>query len=161
LFAIVAVPFDAHAALPRPEHRWLLTCLSRYADRSGRAFPSLRQLARDARMPLSSTARYLSQMEQFGVFTRTRRPGGRYTYVLAEPYRPRWPRGVPAVRNGVPRAGTQEAKLPKYAFKEKRFADELPLSPWEQRLRGWRENRFWLPQWGPKPNEAGCFAPIG
>ena len=35
LFPIVAVPFDAFQALPRPEHRWLLTCLSRYADRAG------------------------------------------------------------------------------------------------------------------------------
>ena len=32
-----------------PEHRWLLTCFSRYVDRAGRAFPSLRQLA--ARRP--------------------------------------------------------------------------------------------------------------
>ena len=37
LFAIVAVPFDAFQALPRPEHRWLLTCLGRYADRAGAA----------------------------------------------------------------------------------------------------------------------------
>jgi hypothetical protein len=30
---------------------------------------------------------------------------------------------------------------------------------WEARLRSWRKSRFWLPFWGPKPNEAGCFVP--
>jgi hypothetical protein len=31
---------------------------------------------------------------------------------------------------------------------------------WEARLRGWRTKRFWLPLWGPKPTEPGCFAPL-
>ena len=30
---------------------------------------------------------------------------------------------------------------------------------WQARLRSWRTSRFWLPLWGPKPGEAGCFAP--
>ena len=28
------------------------------------------------------------------------------------------------------------------------------------RVRSWRESRFWLPLWGPKPSEPGCFAPV-
>ena len=44
---------------------------------------------------------------------------------------------------------------------EKPPADALPSEePWEQRLSGWRERRFWLPQtWGPPPGEAGCRVP--
>src|SRR5689334_22206452 len=106
MFAIVAVPFEAYAALPTSQHRWLLTCLSRYADKAGKAFPSLRQLARDARMSLSSVQRYMASMADLGVFQRERKPGGRYLYTLAEAYRPRWPgrpgRGVPEAGQGVP-----------------------------------------------------------
>jgi hypothetical protein len=162
LFSIVAVPFAEYAALPRPEHRWLLTCFSRYVDKAGKAFPSLRQLARDARMSLASVSRYMMAMEQLGVFQRQRRPGGRYLYQLAEAYRPRWPgrekRGVPAPERGVSQVGTQEAKPAKQIFK-RRFAEDLPVEPWEQRLASWRDSRFWLPQWGERPGDPGCMAP--
>ena len=30
---------------------------------------------------------------------------------------------------------------------------------WEARLRSWRKSGFWLPSFGPKPTEPGCFAP--
>ena len=160
MFAIVAVPFDAYAALPRPEHRWLLTCLARYIDPEGRCWPSMRQLAKDARMSLASVCRYLGAMQKLGVFQRERRPGGRYRYTLAEAYRPRWPGGVPAGKRGVSRAGTQEAKSTKQIYNQRRFADNLPDAPWGPRLHSWQKSRFWLPQWGPKPNEAECFAPI-
>jgi hypothetical protein len=36
----------------------------------------------------------------------------------------------------------------------------LLVEPWEQRIESWRKSRFWLPQWGPKPTEAGCFVPL-
>jgi hypothetical protein len=38
---------------------------------------------------------------------------------------------------------------------------EIPneRAKWEPRVRSWREFRFWLPLWGPKPDEMGCFAP--
>ena len=160
MFAIVAVPFEAYAALPRPEYRWLLTCLARYADRSGKCWPSMRQLAADARMSLASVCRYLKELADLGVFQRDRRPGGRYCYRLAAAYVPRWPGRVSALERRVSGAGTQEAKPPKQAFKE-RFAKELPVPPWEQRLQSWQKSRFWLAQWGPKPNEPGCFAPVG
>ena len=172
MFAIVAVPFDAYAALPRPGHRWLLTCFSRYVDRAGKAFPSLRQLARDARMSLASVSRHMAALERLGMFQRERKPGGRYHYVLAEAYRPRWPGRekptVPARQRGVPQGGTQQKNPAKQVERaHTRFANpaatgsELPddSAKWEARIRSWNRSRFWLPMWGPKPNEPGCWAP--
>jgi DNA-binding transcriptional MocR family regulator len=159
VFQIVAVPFDAFQALPCTQSRWLLTCFSRYTDRAGKAFPSLRQLARDARMSLASVSRYMTALERLGVFQRQRKPGGRYIYTLGEAYRPRWPGRVPSLDRGVSGAGTQEAKPVKQPFKQNRFAEILPEEPWDQRITSWLKSRFWLPQWGPKPTEAGCFVP--
>ena len=155
VFQIVAVPFDAYASLPNAQHRWLLTCLARYADRDGRCWPSMRQLAADARMSLASVCRYLRSMADLGVFQRVRRGVGRYVYTLSGTYRPRWPGRVSPPERGVSEAGTQEAKL----AKQNRFAQDFPEAPWEQRIESWRTSRFWLPQWGPRPNEAGCWAP--
>jgi DNA-binding transcriptional MocR family regulator len=175
VFQIVAVPFDAYQALPCAKSRWLLTCFSRYVDRAGKAFPSLRQLAWDARMSLASVSRYMTALERLGVFQRQRQPDGRYRYVLAEAYRPRWPgragRGVSAARQGVARAETTEQAEPtkqrEGARARGRFAKpgisfgEIPddRAKLEARLRSWRQSRFWLPLWGPKPTEPGCFAP--
>jgi hypothetical protein len=162
VFQIVAVPFDAYQALPCAKSRWLLTCFSRYADRAGKAFPSLRQLARDARMSLASVSRYMTALERLGVFQRQRKPGGRYIYTLGEAYRPRWPGRVPAGKQGVSGTGTQEAKPGKY----KRFANRDsgladPTDQWRARLTAWRSSggRFWNEFWGPKPSEPGCWAP--
>lgn len=34
--------------------------------------------------------------------------------------------------------------------------------PWEARMNGWRDKRFWMPAiWGPPPGEAGCRVPKG
>ncbi len=158
MFQIIAVPFNAYAALPRPEHRWLLTCLARYADREGKCWPSMRQLAADARMSLASVCRYLKGLADLGVFQRDRRPGGRYCYRLATAYIPRWPGRVSAPEHGVSGAETQEAKPAKQIYK-RRFAEDLPVEPWQQRIESWRKSRFWLPQWGPRPGDPGCWAP--
>jgi DNA-binding MarR family transcriptional regulator len=72
LFRIVAIPFDAYQALPSPTHRWLLTCLARYSNRAGEAWPTMRQLALDARLSLSTVSRYLKTMADLGVFQRER-----------------------------------------------------------------------------------------
>jgi DNA-binding IclR family transcriptional regulator len=72
VFQIIAIPFDAFQALLCAKSRWLLTCFSRYVDQAGKAFPSLRQLARDARMSLASVSRYMAAMERLGVFQRER-----------------------------------------------------------------------------------------
>jgi hypothetical protein len=165
VFQIVAIPFDAFQSLPCAKSRWLLTCFSRYVDRAGKAFPSLRQLAQDARMSLATVSRYMAAMEQLGVFQRERKPGRRYIYTLAEAYRPRWPgRPKPTVsvsERRVSQAGTQQAN-PKKHFEKERFA-ELPDERriWEPRLRSWHRSggRFWNAFWGPRPTEPGCFAP--
>jgi hypothetical protein len=109
LFQIVAVPFDAFAALPSSQDRWLLTCFSRYVDRAGKAWPTLRQLAADARMSLATVCRRMAELARLEVFQRERQSGGRYHYTLAEAYRPRWPgRGVPRAKPGVPQGETPE-----------------------------------------------------
>jgi DNA-binding transcriptional MocR family regulator len=160
LFQIVAIPFDAFQALPCAKSRWLLTCFSRYADKAGKAFPSLRQLACDARMSLASVSRYMTAMERLGVFQRERRPGGRYRYVLAEAYRPRWPGRVPASQRSVSQVGTQQAKSTKQI--EKPFAElQDDSAQWRARLTAWRSSsgRFWPQFAGPRPDEPGCWAP--
>jgi hypothetical protein len=70
-------------------------------------------------------------------------------------YKGRADRRVPALQRGVSGAGTQEAK----PAKQNRFAEILPEEPWQQRIDSWRNSRFWLPMWGPKPTEPDCFAP--
>jgi len=163
VFQIVAIPFDAFQSLPCAKSRWLLTCLSRYVDRDGKAYPSLRQLARDARMSLSSVSRYMTAMEQLGVFQRQRQPGRRYVYTLAEAYRPRWPgRPKPTVsaeKQAVSRVETHKAKPDKYI--EKTYEFDPIRTQWNARLTSWRKTggRFWMPLWGPKPTEPGCYAP--
>jgi DNA-binding transcriptional regulator YhcF (GntR family) len=165
VFQIVAIPFDAFQALPCAKTRWLLTCFSRYVDKAGKAFPSLRRLARDARMSLASVSRYMAAMERLGVFQRERKPGGRYHYILAEAYRPRWPgrpkSAVSPAERGVSQAATQQVKSKKQ-FKKERF-DGLPedRTPWKHRLMYWRDSggKFWNPLWGPKPTEPNCYAP--
>lgn len=44
---------------------------------------------------------------------------------------------------------------------EKPPQDALPTEePWEARMNGWREKRFWMPSmWGPPPGESGCRVP--
>jgi DNA-binding transcriptional MocR family regulator len=140
LFAIVAVPFDAYQQLPSSQHRWLLACLARYADREGKCWPSMRQLAADAKMSLATVCRYLAAMAALGVFQRERKPGGRYCYRLAAAYVPRWPGRVSAAQRGVSGAETQEAKPAKQIFK-RRFAEDLPVEPWEQRVDAWRTTK--------------------
>jgi DNA-binding transcriptional MocR family regulator len=163
VFQIVAIPFDAFQALPCAKSRWLLTCFSRYVDRVGKAFPTLRQLARDARMSLASVSRHMTAMERLGVFHRQRKPGGRYLYTLAEAYRPRWPGrpkpGVSASEPSVSQVGTQKAKPAKQLEKGHAIRDDS--IPWANRIQSWRRSggRFWNAFWGPRPDEPGCWAP--
>jgi len=171
LFQIVAVPFDAFQALPRPEHRWLATCLARYANRAGACWPTMRQLATDARMSLSTVCRRLGEMADLNVFQRTRKGVGRYVYQLAEAYRPRWPGRVSGLEQGVSQGETPEQVEPdkqtrgararqRFAKREVSFGELADdRAKWQARLRSWRQSRFWLPLWGPKPDQPGCFVP--
>lgn len=155
-FATVAIPFDSYVALPTAQHRWILMALARYADRQGRCWPSMRQLAADARMSKSSVQRYLADLSQVGAFDRSRAPGGRYSYIIAPQYRPRWDRAgaVPRPKMAVPLIGAQQVP----SIKHQEISDDS--GKWEARLRGWQKRGFWLPQFGPKPGEQGYFGPV-
>lgn len=38
-------------------------------------------------------------------------------------------------------------------------AEVVPTTPWANRMRAWHETGFWMPDFGPKPGEPGCFVP--
>lgn len=173
MFATVAIPFEAYQSLPATEFK-LLAALSRYSDRAGRAYPSLRQLARDAVLTLSTTWRSMNALHERGCFTRMRRGRGRFAYTLAEAFRPSWPKCVSArVEHGVSQAETQKAYPPKHTEgalprdrfgknRERSHGEEVPPAEnWGPRLRVWRKSRFWQARWGAKPNEPGCRVPQG
>ncbi len=163
MFQIVGVPYAEYRDLPRSEHRWLLICLSRYADETGVAFPTIRQLAVDSGFSIASVSRYLTAMEVLSVFERDRlRPGGRYRYRIAMPLRPRKFGRVSGLKHPVSQAETRVANLPKHLKKDMRFGsfDGLPPDqPWEQRVQAFRKSGFWLEVWGPQPDQPGYFAP--
>jgi DNA-binding transcriptional MocR family regulator len=167
MLAFVPVTLDLYRSVRRHLH-WTLQNLVAFADRTGRCFPSVRVLASVTGRPRSTVARHLAQLAGEGIITRQRRPGGVYAYVIASRFLPA-ARGVSHSRkSGVPPARTEEQVGKKIGFARARFAKwevsfgELPdeRAKWEPRVRSWRQSRFWLPLWGPKPNEAGCFAPL-
>jgi DNA-binding transcriptional MocR family regulator len=168
LLPFVPVTLDLYRTVRRHLH-WTLQNLIAFADRTGKCWPSVRTLAKATGTPRSTVSRHLAQLAQEGVIARRRRPGGVYSYVIEARFLPAR-RGVSHRRErGVPPARSEEqaGKKTGYARARERFAkrevnygemaDER--AKWEARLRGWRKSRFWLPLWGPKPGEAGCFAP--
>jgi len=167
LLSFVPVTLDLYRTVRRHLH-WTLQNLVAYADRTGKCWPSVRTLAAATGTPKSTVSRHLAQLAQEGVITRQRRPGGVYRYVIAARFLPA-ARGVSHSREkGVPPARTEEQAGKKTGYARARFANrgvrfsEIPddRTKWEARLRSWRQSRFWLPLWGPKPGEAGCFAPV-
>jgi DNA-binding transcriptional MocR family regulator len=166
LLSFIPVTLDLYRTVRRHLH-WTLQNLVAFADRTGRCFPSVRTLAAATGQPRSTVSRHLAQLAQEGVIARQRRPGGVYAYTIAARFLPA-ARGVSHSREGgVPRAGREEkpgkntgAVRARFAKREVSFG-ELPddRAKWQARLRGWRTSRFWLPLWGPKPSEPGCFAP--
>jgi DNA-binding transcriptional ArsR family regulator len=161
LLPFVPVVFDAYRPL-KPHLRWTLMNLVGFADRSGCCFPSIRKLAEVTGLGKSTVARHLTYLVKADAITRRRRPGGGFTYQVGTRFLPAARvkaspvAGVSHPRNrAVPLARTEEN-----TFKKKSDSlDFLASEPWEQRLLGWKKSRFWLPQWGPRPNEPGCFAP--
>src|SRR6478609_11661436 len=140
-----------------------------FADRAGRCWPSIRKLAAFAGLSKSTVSRHLRDLVECGAITRRRRPGGVYDYQIDPRFLPHAPVSHPRAE-GVPRQAGQETDPPKQtreARKRARFAKsgisfgEISddRAKWEARLRSWRQSQFWLPLWGPKPTEAGCFAP--
>jgi DNA-binding transcriptional MocR family regulator len=166
MLAFVPVTLDLYRTVRRHLH-WTLQNLVAFADRAGRCFPSVRILAAATGTPRSTVSRHLAQLVQEGVIARQRRPGGVYSYVIAGRFLPA-ARGVSHSREkGVPPPGTEEQEAKKTGYARARFANrgvsfgEMPddRAKWQARLRSWRQSRFWLPLWGPKPGEAGCFVP--
>lgn len=165
-FEIIAIKHDSYCDLPTPQHRWLLMTLARYANRDGRCWPSMRQLARDARMSVATVCRYLRSMADLGVFQRSRRPGGRYRYQLAEAYVPRWPGRVSQRQRPVPPRDRYQANQgkPHTYYADKHQVEQVihdDSSRWEPRLRAWASSggRFWPVFAGPPPTDPGCWAP--
>jgi DNA-binding transcriptional MocR family regulator len=184
LLSFVPVHFAVYRPL-KPRLRWAMQCLVGFADHAGRCFPSLRTFAVQAGISKSAAGRDLAELEAEGHLTRTRRPGGVYVYRIARRFLPRWAKeqvsqardrqrearharhATPSL-GGVPEPGTEEKPKKKNQGNARaRFAKsrvsfgEMPddRAKWEARLRSWRTSRFWLPLWGPKPTEPGCFAP--
>ncbi len=154
MFAVVAVNFEAFQTLTKPADRWLLICLLRYADKDGRCWPSLKRLGADAGYTLTKTSRQMAVLEQFGCFTRARRPGAGYVYQIAERFlAPRTPwqpvpseggGGVPPAPFRFPRtargvAPTRNRKNPtKESKKERESAGANSLSG-DAIPKGWQE----------------------
>ena len=166
MLAFVPVTLDLYRTVRRHLH-WTLQNLVSFADRTGKCFPSVRVLAAATGQPRSTVSRHLAQLTEEGVIARQRRPGGCYAYTIASRFLPAR-RGVSHLREkGVPPVRTEEQVDKKTEGARARFTKsglsygELPddRAKWEQRLRSWRKSRFWLPLWGPKPGEPGCFAP--
>jgi DNA-binding transcriptional ArsR family regulator len=169
MLAFVPLTFDVYRPL-KPHLRWAMQCLVSFADRAGRCFPSLRKLAAFAGLSKSAVSRHLRDLVKCGVITRQRRPGGVYDYQIDPRFLPRAPVSHPRTE-GVPQLPGQEtdpSKRTERARKRARFANrgvsfgeiQDDRAKWEARLRSWRQSRFWLPLWGPKPSEPGCFAPL-
>jgi DNA-binding transcriptional ArsR family regulator len=168
MLAFVPTVFDLYRPL-KAHPRWTLQNLVSFADRTGRCFPSVRKLAAFAGLSKSAVSRHLRDLVEAGVITRQRRPGGVYDYEIDPRFLPRAPVSHQQDR-GVPRQAAQETE-PEKQTKTRghaRFANrgvsfgELPDErlKWEARLRSWRKNGFWLPNFGPKPNEVGSLVPI-
>ncbi len=166
MLAFVPVAFELYRPL-RPHLRWTLQCLVSFADRAGKCWPSVRKLAEQAGISKSAAARHLAELSRIGIVSRERRPGSVYVYQIDRRFLPRAP--VSHQREiAVPRKAGQETEPPKQTkgslvrfAKSEITGGELPAdaAKWEARLRSWHRSRFWLPFWGPKPNEGGCFAP--
>jgi DNA-binding transcriptional MocR family regulator len=167
MLAFVPVTLDLYRTVRRHLH-WTLQNLVAFADRAGRCFPSVRTLASATGTPRSTIARHLAQtLAQDGVIARQRRPGGAYAYVIEARFLPAARRVSHQRDQGVPPPGREEQVGKKTEGVQARFVrsaisfSELPdeNAKWQARLRSWQQSRFWLPLWGPKPSEPGCFAP--
>jgi hypothetical protein len=171
VLAFVPVTLDLYRTVKRHLH-WTLQNLVAFADRSGRCFPSVRTLAALTETSKSTVGRHLQQLAADGIIQRQRRPGGGCAYTIDKRFLPA-ARGVSHRRETpVPPARTEENQAKKTGSAPARFAGSVPsgyadglpdmTDQWRVRVAGWvRSNRkFWLPMWGPRPDEAGCFAPL-
>jgi len=155
MLAYVPVRFDLFRTVRRHLH-WTLQNLIAFANNTGQCFPSVRKLSAAAGMPRSTVSRHLVQLVEAGVITRQRRLGGVYSYTIAARFLPAQ-RGVSHQRaKGVPRMRREEKSG------KKTMGNAGDSQQWEQRLTAWHKSggKFWNAFWGPKPGEAGCWAPL-
>jgi DNA-binding transcriptional MocR family regulator len=162
-----------------------MQCLVSFADRTGRCFPSIRTFARHAGISKSAAGRDLAELEVTGLVTRKRRPGGVYIYRIDRRFLPKWPKrkvsqdwdgqtGAASAQQSdhqigsVPDRGTEEKpdkKNQRWARVRAQFVrpgldNGLPRQiDWTPRLRSWAKSRFWLSDWGSRPDEPGCWVP--
>ena len=190
MLAFVPVAFDLYRPL-KPRLRWAMQCLVSFADHAGRCFPSIRTFAYHAGVSKSAAGRDLAALTEVGCVTRKRRPGGVYVYQIARRFLPRWAkeqvsqawnrqhkalqaRNAAVSPGGVPDHGTKEkpdkknqtnARLRAGFAKPGGSYGELPdpADRWQARVRSWIRSggKFWLADWGPRPNEPGCWVPAG
>jgi DNA-binding transcriptional ArsR family regulator len=190
LLSFVPVTFDLYRPL-KPRLWRAMTCLVSFADHAGRCFPSLRTFALHAGISKSAAGRDLAELVEARLITRKRRPGGVYVYRVARRFLPRWAkeqvsqawdrqrevrraRCADRAAKGVPGLGTEEkpdkknqgnARARARAADRKVSFGELPdpTDRWRARVRSWVRSggKFWLADWGPRPNEPGCWAPPG
>src|SRR3954451_1272360 len=150
MLAFVPVAFDVYRQLA-PRLWPVMQTLVAHADRAGCCWPSVRRIADLTGVPRSTVSRYLTALERDRHVSRTRKPGGSYTYQIAA----QW---LPSAlshrrRPGVPPARTEEKAGKKTGYAQARFAKsgvsfgEMPddRAKWDARLRSWRKSRFWLP----------------
>jgi len=65
----------------------------------------------------------------------------------------------PNWRNWVSKAAAASTAQPSGNGWKKPQADTLPEPPWQARMNGWRDRKFWHGDWGPKPDQPGCWVP--
>jgi DNA-binding transcriptional MocR family regulator len=161
MLSFVPAVIDLYRPL-KPHLRWTMQVLVSFAGRDGRCWPSIRKLAEHAGISKSTAARHLIELSRAGVISRKRRPGGVYEYVVDARFLPHAPLSQLRERTVPPVPGQETEPLKQRKGAHTRFDDSADLPappPWEQRIRGYQEQRFWLPQWGARPDEAGCLVP--
>ena len=182
MLAYVPTVFDLYRPL-KPRLRWAMQCLVSFADHAGRCFPSLRTFATQAGISKSAAGRDLAALTEAGLVRRKRRPGGVYVYQIARQFLPRWAmeqvsqawdrqrkarhaRRAERAARGVPEPGTEEKpdKKNQGTARARVSFGEMPdpADRWQARVRSWVRSgdKFWLADWGPRPDEPGCWAPV-
>jgi DNA-binding transcriptional ArsR family regulator len=164
----VPVVFDVYRPL-KPYLRWTLQCLVGFADHSGKCFPSVRKLSEVSDVPRSTVSRHLAELVKSGAITRTRRPGGVYTYQITARFLPatrvshaRAAAVPPARAVAVPPVRREEQPIKNRSDSPVGVTEELRERwKWGARTRQWHNSggTHWPLQWGPRPEEPGCQIP--
>lgn len=155
----VPVNFSLYRPL-KPHLRWTLQCLVAFADRTGKCWPSVRKLAEVSDLGKSTVSRHLAELTRIGIISRTRKPGGVYSYTIDARFLP----AARAVSHAAPKVAPKAVPAArieeKVGFKNTDSHDDS--AQWDARMRAWHRSggRFWPAFAGPRPDEPGCWAPV-